>query len=50
MSTATTRPYMAMIPAMTTGITDFIINSGFKTAEAEIPIALLAVPYEAPRA
>ena len=33
-----------MIPAMTTGITDFIMNSGFITADAEIPILDLAVP------
>lgn len=39
-----------MIPAITTGITDFIINSGFKTADAEIPMLALAVPYDAPKA
>lgn len=41
---------MAIIPAITTGITDFIINSGFNTADAEIPMLDLAVPYEAPKA
>jgi len=39
-----------MIPAMTTGITDFIIYSGLSTADAEIPTPALAVPYEAPNA
>lgn len=41
---------MAMIPAITTGITDFMINSGRMTAIAEIPVPDLAVPYAAPRA
>jgi hypothetical protein len=41
---------MAMIPAMITGITDFIIDSGLRTAEAEIPTPALAVPYDAPNA
>ena len=41
---------MVIIPAMITGITDFMMNSGFKTAAAEIPIADLAVPQEAPKA
>jgi hypothetical protein len=39
-----------MIPAMTTGMTDFIIYSGLSTADAEIPTPALAVPYEAPNA
>lgn len=39
-----------MIPAIMIGITDFMMNSGFRTAEAEIPILALAVPYEAPKA
>lgn len=41
---------MAMIPAMTTGMTDFMMNSGFMTAMADIPQPDLAVPYAAPRA
>lgn len=41
---------MAMIPAMTTGMTDFMISSGFMTAMAEIPVPDFAVPYAAPRA
>jgi len=36
---------MAIIPAMTTGITHFIIRSGRRTAMAEIPTPDLAVPY-----
>ena len=39
-----------MIPAMTTGIMDFIMSSGRITAIADIPQADLAVPYAAPRA
>lgn len=39
-----------MIPAMTTGIMDFIINSGRITDMAAIPVPDLAVPYAAPRA
>jgi hypothetical protein len=39
-----------MIPAITTGITDFIIPSGFNIAAAEIPTPAFAVPYDAPRA
>lgn len=41
---------MAMIPAMTTGIIDFIINSGLITDMAAMPVPDLAVPYAAPRA
>ncbi len=41
---------MAMIPAIITGITDFMINSGLRTAEAEIPTPAFAVPYDAPKA
>ncbi len=41
---------MAMIPAMTTGMTDFIMNSGLRTADADMPTPALAVPYEAPNA
>jgi hypothetical protein len=39
-----------MIPAMTTGITDFMIKSGLITLIAAMPVPLLAVPYAAPRA
>jgi hypothetical protein len=35
---------------MTTGIMDFIINSGLTTAIAAIPIPDFAVPYAAPKA
>ena len=38
------------LPAMTTGIIDFMMRSGFMTAIAEIPTPDLAVPYAAPRA
>lgn len=48
--TATTRPYIAIIPAITTGIIDFIISSGLITDMAAIPVPDLAVPYAAPRA
>ena len=33
---------------MTTGMIDFIINSGFKTPIEHIPTPDLAVPYAAP--
>jgi hypothetical protein len=36
---------MAIIPAMITGTTHFIIKSGLRTAIAEIPTPDLAVPY-----
>ena len=39
-----------MIPAMTTGMTDFIISSGLITDIAAIPVPDLAVPQAAPRA
>ena len=39
-----------MIPAITTGMTDFMIRSGRITLIAAIPTPLLAVPYAAPRA
>lgn len=48
--TATTRPYIAIIPAMTTGMIDFIISSGLITDIAAIPVPDFAVPYAAPRA
>lgn len=41
---------MAMIPAMTTGMMDFMIKSGLATAMDAIPVPDLAVPYAAPRA
>lgn len=41
---------MAMIPAMTTGMMDFMINSGLMTDIAAIPVPAFAVPYAAPRA
>lgn len=39
-----------MIPAITTGMTDFMISSGRMTAMAEMPVPDLAVPYAAPKA
>ena len=39
-----------MIPAITTGMIDFIINSGLITLIAAIPVPLFAVPYAAPKA
>ena len=39
-----------MIPAMTTGIIDFIISSGLMTDMAAMPVPDFAVPYAAPRA
>ncbi len=41
---------MAMIPAMTTGMMDFMISSGRITDMAAMPVPLLAVPYAAPNA
>lgn len=41
---------MAMIPAITTGIIDFIINSGRITDMAAMPTPDFAVPYAAPKA
>lgn len=41
---------MAIIPAITTGIIDFIINSGLMTLIAAIPVPDFAVPYAAPSA
>jgi hypothetical protein len=41
---------MARIPAMTTGMMDFMISSGRITDMAAIPVPDLAVPYAAPRA
>nr|CAD7606408.1 unnamed protein product [Timema genevievae] len=41
---------MAMIPAMTTGMMDFMISSGLMTDMAAIPVPDLAVPYAAPSA
>ena len=39
-----------MIPAMTTGMMDFMMSSGRITDIAAIPVPDLAVPYAAPRA
>jgi len=41
---ATTRPYIAIIPAIMTGIIDFIISSGLITDIAAIPVPDFAVP------
>lgn len=41
---------MAIIPAMTTGMIDFIISYGRITAIAAIPVPDFAVPYAAPSA
>lgn len=35
---------MAIIPAMTTGMMDFMMSSGLITDMAAIPVPLLAVP------
>lgn len=50
MRTATTNPQIAIIPAMTTGMMDFMINSGRITDIAAMPVPDLAVPQAAPRA
>lgn len=39
-----------MIPAMTTGMMDFMMSSGLITDMAAIPVPLFAVPYAAPNA
>lgn len=39
-----------MIPAITTGIIDFMISSGLITDMAAIPVPDFAVPYAAPKA
>ena len=39
-----------MIPAMTTGTTDFMISSGLIILIAAIPVPDFAVPYAAPKA
>ena len=49
-STATTRPQIATIPAMTTGMMDLMINSGLITDMAAIPVPDFAVPQAAPKA
>ena len=41
---------MAIIPAITTGIMDFMMSSGLITDIAAIPVPDLAVPYAAPKA
>lgn len=41
---------MAMIPAMTTGMMDFMISSGLIMDMAAIPVPDFAVPYAAPKA
>lgn len=41
---------MAMIPAMTTGMIDFMMSSGRITDMAAMPVPLFAVPYAAPNA
>ena len=47
-NTATTKPYIAIMPAITTGISAFMINSGRKTPIPAIDAPLFAVPYAAP--
>ena len=49
MITATIIPYIPRIPAMTTGTTDFMISSGFRTPIEQIPTPAFALPYAAPR-
>ena len=46
--TATTKPYIAIMPAITTGINAFMINSGRKTPIPAMDAPLFAVPYAAP--
>ena len=41
---------MAIIPAIMTGMTDFMINSGLSTADDDIPTPARAVPKAAPNA
>ena len=41
---------MAMMPAMTTGMMDFMMSSGRITDMAAMPVPLFAVPYAAPNA
>jgi hypothetical protein len=40
----TMKPYIPKIPAIITGITDLMINSGFKTPIEQIPTPDLAHP------
>ena len=47
--TATIIPYIPRIPAITTGMILFMINSGFNIPREDIPTPLLAVPYAAPK-
>jgi len=41
---------MAMMPAITIGMMDFMIMSGFVTEIPAIPVPAFAVPYAAPSA
>jgi hypothetical protein len=44
MITDTTRPYIARMPAMTTGMHIFTIMSGLRMAVADMPMLDFAVP------
>lgn len=47
--TATIIPYIPKIPAITTGMRDFITTEGLHIEILLIPVPALAVPYAAPR-
>lgn len=40
---------MPRIPAMTTGIRDFMTTAGFQIAMLLMPVPAFAVPYAAPK-
>lgn len=42
-------PYTPRMPAMTTGISDFIISPGFRCAMPAMPTPAFAVPNAAPK-
>jgi len=47
--TATIMPYIPKIPAITTGIKDFMTTEGLQIEILLIPVPAFAVPYAAPR-
>jgi hypothetical protein len=49
MMTATIIPYIPRIPAITTGISDFMTTPGLQIEMLLIPVPALAVPYAAPK-
>jgi hypothetical protein len=50
MTTETTNPYTAIIPAMTTGIMERMIKSGRNVPIIAMPTPDFVVPYAAPNA